>query len=54
MFVTVNDKVYRKIELIGRGASSKVYKVISEEGRIYALKKVKLDDQVGVAKHVTR
>ncbi|KAJ3412061.1 hypothetical protein HDV05_001341 [Chytridiales sp. JEL 0842] len=45
IFVSVNGVLYRKIELIGKGASSKVYKVISEEGRIYALKKVKLDDE---------
>ncbi|KAJ3009824.1 UNVERIFIED_CONTAM: hypothetical protein HDU68_002469 [Siphonaria sp. JEL0065] len=45
LFISVNAHPYKRIELIGRGASSKVYKVISESGRIYALKKVKLDRQ---------
>lgn len=43
LLITVNSTSYRKIEIVGRGASSKVYKVISESGQIYALKKVKLD-----------
>ncbi|KAI9325751.1 kinase-like domain-containing protein [Obelidium mucronatum] len=45
LYITVNRVPYKRIELIGRGASSKVYKVISESGRIFALKKVKLDRQ---------
>ncbi|KAI8607991.1 kinase-like domain-containing protein [Chytriomyces sp. MP71] len=40
---------YKRIELIGRGASSKVYKVLSERGAIFALKKVKLDRQDAAA-----
>jgi len=38
----VNGKVYSRLELIGRGGSSKVYKVMDENGRVYALKKVNL------------
>ncbi|KAI8834974.1 magnesium transporter NIPA-domain-containing protein [Chytriomyces cf. hyalinus JEL632] len=45
LLISVNGVPYKRIELIGRGASSKVYKVISESGRIFALKKVKLDRQ---------
>ncbi|KAJ3139368.1 hypothetical protein HK100_011773 [Physocladia obscura] len=46
LIMTVNNVPYRRIELIGRGASSKVFKVISESsGQIFALKKVKLAQQ---------
>lgn len=40
--VRVNGKVYRVLQLIGRGGSSKVFQVINSEGRIFALKKVSL------------
>lgn len=39
---TVNGKVYRRLEALGKGGSSKVYKVMSEEGKILALKRIKL------------
>jgi hypothetical protein len=41
-YYSVNSKSYQKIELIGKGGSSKVYKIISGEGKILALKRVKL------------
>lgn len=37
----VNGTIYRKIDMIGKGGSCKVYKVISGD-RVFALKKVKL------------
>lgn len=40
--IYVKKHKYRKIELIGKGGSSKVYKILSESGRILALKRVKL------------
>ncbi|KAI8822894.1 kinase-like domain-containing protein [Fimicolochytrium jonesii] len=43
--VAVNGVVYKKLELIGRGGSSKVYKIMAEDKKLYALKKVKLRGQ---------
>lgn len=40
--VRVNGKIYRVLQLIGRGGSSKVFRVINGDGQIYALKKVNL------------
>ncbi|KAJ3028505.1 Dual-specificity kinase, spindle pole body (SPB) duplication and spindle checkpoint function [Rhizophlyctis rosea] len=40
--ITVNDHTYTRLSLIGRGGSSKVYKIVNERGEVYALKKVKL------------
>ncbi|KAJ3091324.1 hypothetical protein HK102_000967 [Quaeritorhiza haematococci] len=40
--ICVNNVTYKRIELIGRGGSSKVYKIMSENGKLFALKKVKL------------
>lgn len=40
--VRVNGKIYRVLQLIGRGGSSKVFRVINGEGHIFALKKVNL------------
>ncbi|KAL5036851.1 Serine/threonine kinase mps1 [Batrachochytrium dendrobatidis] len=46
---TVNGTSYQRIELVGRGASSKVFKVLCEtqpnQTTVYALKKVKLRGQ---------
>lgn len=41
---TVNDVEYEKIELLGRGGSSKVYKVKDNSNKIYALKRVVFDE----------
>ncbi|KAI3638571.1 hypothetical protein MIR68_003069 [Amoeboaphelidium protococcarum] len=38
----VNGQVYAKLDLIGKGGSSKVFKVLSPDGQIYALKRVQL------------
>uniref|UniRef100_A0ACD5XAZ6 Uncharacterized protein n=1 Tax=Avena sativa TaxID=4498 RepID=A0ACD5XAZ6_AVESA len=42
LFIKVNGKLYQKLGKIGSGGSSEVYKVISKECAIYALKKIKL------------
>lgn len=38
----VNGAVYQKLALVGRGGSSKVFKVISQQREIYALKRIRL------------
>jgi serine/threonine protein kinase len=38
----VNGVVYARLEVIGRGGSSKVYKLMAPDGKQYALKKVNL------------
>ncbi|KAJ3214504.1 hypothetical protein HK099_006839 [Clydaea vesicula] len=43
--VTINGMQYKKIDIIGKGGSSKVYKIMNEEGKLFALKKVKLKGQ---------
>ena len=41
-YIRVNQTEYQRMEIIGRGGSSKVYKIIDPKtGRIFALKKVK-------------
>ena len=42
--VTVNDKEYERIELLGRGGSSKVYKVKGPGNKVYAMKRVIFDE----------
>ncbi|KAF5389275.1 hypothetical protein D9757_003497 [Collybiopsis confluens] len=39
----VNKKVYARLNLIGRGGSSRVYRVMTSGSELYALKKVALD-----------
>lgn len=41
-FVTVNDRQYVILELVGKGGSSRVFKVLNEDMRIMALKRVKV------------
>ena len=43
--VPVQDIVYTKLECVGRGGSSKVYKVMAPNRKIFALKRIRL--QVG-------
>lgn len=43
-FVRVNEVEYEKVELLGRGGSSKVYKVKDNENKVYALKRVVFDE----------
>lgn len=40
----VNGKVFTKLDVIGRGGSSRVYRVMAENSTFYALKRVSLDD----------
>ncbi|PRW45719.1 hypothetical protein C2E21_5938 [Chlorella sorokiniana] len=40
--VTVKDIVYTKLECVGRGGSSKVYKVMAPNRKIFALKRIRL------------
>jgi hypothetical protein len=39
----VNGKTYGKLDMIGKGGSSRVYRVITPSNEIYALKRVSLD-----------
>lgn len=41
--ICINNSVFFILELIGKGAYGKVFKVIGEDYKIYALKKVKVD-----------
>ena len=43
--IMVNGEHYTKLECVGRGGSSKVYKVMASSRKVYALKKIKLDGQ---------
>lgn len=40
--VWVNNTIYQKLQLVGKGGSSKVYKVIAPNRQIYALKRIKI------------
>lgn len=40
----VNDNVYTRIECVGRGGSGKVYRVSAENGSMYALKRVSIEN----------
>jgi serine/threonine-protein kinase TTK/MPS1 len=42
--VAVNQKAFTKLDCIGRGGSSRVYRVMAENYKIFALKRVNLDD----------
>ncbi len=42
--VVINGKAYRKLDLIGRGGSSRVYHVMAENFKIFAMKRVNLDE----------
>lgn len=42
--IRVNGKSYTRLEILGRGGSSKVWRVMAENGKIYALKRVSLED----------
>jgi serine/threonine-protein kinase TTK/MPS1 len=41
----INGKTYHKLEIVGKGGSGKVYKVIGEDLKIYALKRVKFNPE---------
>ena len=42
--VVINGKAYRKLDCIGRGGSSRVYRVMADNFKIFAMKRVNLDD----------
>ncbi|KAG8920138.1 Dual-specificity kinase, spindle pole body (SPB) duplication and spindle checkpoint function [Tulasnella sp. 417] len=42
--ITVHRKVYQRLECIGKGGSSRVYRVVSPENAIYAIKRVSLEN----------
>jgi hypothetical protein len=44
-FFSINRKVYMRSQLVGKGGSCKVFKILNEDGQVYALKKVKLRGQ---------
>ncbi|KAI5796604.1 kinase-like domain-containing protein [Geopyxis carbonaria] len=47
--VHVNGKAYRRLDAIGKGGSSKVYKVMAENFKMFAMKKVTFQEQDGEA-----
>lgn len=44
-YISVNQKVFTRMDCIGRGGSSKVYRVMAENYKVFALKRVSLEDQ---------
>jgi serine/threonine-protein kinase TTK/MPS1 len=42
--LTINGKQYEKLELLGKGGSSKVFKVKSLSNKVYAIKKISFDE----------
>jgi serine/threonine-protein kinase TTK/MPS1 len=40
----VNGKQFTRLDCIGRGGSSRVYRVMAENSKFFALKRVSLDD----------
>jgi len=40
----VNGKIFTRLDCIGRGGSSRVYRVMAENSKFFALKRVSLDD----------
>lgn len=41
--IVVNKKIYARLDLIGKGGSSRVYRVMNAANEIYAIKRVSLD-----------
>ncbi|KAK4696355.1 serine/threonine-protein kinase TTK/MPS1, partial [Lecanoromycetidae sp. Uapishka_2] len=44
-YISVNGKLFTRLDCVGRGGSSKVYRVMAENYKIFALKRVTLEDQ---------
>ena len=44
-WISVNGKLFTRMDCIGRGGSSKVYRVMAENFKVFALKRVTLEDQ---------
>ncbi|KAH9936264.1 uncharacterized protein B0H18DRAFT_318536 [Fomitopsis serialis] len=43
--LSVNRKAYARLDLIGKGGSSRVYRVMNNSNEIYALKRVSINDK---------
>lgn len=43
--IEVNGKRYYKLDVVGKGGSGKVFRVVGEDSRIYALKRIKIKHQ---------
>lgn len=48
-YISVNGKLFTRMDCIGRGGSSKVYRVMAENYKVFALKRVTLEDQDDLA-----
>ena len=48
-FMTLNNTQYLRLDVLGRGGSSKVFRVLSDTGHIYALKRVRVPPKDGKA-----
>ena len=44
-YMSVNGRYFTRMDCIGRGGSSKVYRVMAENYKVFALKRVNLEDQ---------
>lgn len=44
-YISVNGKLFTRMDCIGRGGSSKVYRVMAENYKVFALKRVTLEGQ---------
>jgi serine/threonine-protein kinase TTK/MPS1 len=42
--IRLNGKIFTRMDLVGRGGSSKVWRVMAENGKVFALKRVSLED----------
>jgi serine/threonine-protein kinase TTK/MPS1 len=42
--VTINGRMYKRLDCVGRGGSSRVYRIMAENYKIFALKRVSLED----------
>jgi serine/threonine-protein kinase TTK/MPS1 len=42
--IKMNGKVYTRLDCLGRGGSAKVYRVTAENGNMFALKRVSLEN----------
>jgi len=40
----LNGKMYRRLDCIGRGGSSRVFRIMAENYKIFALKRVNLEE----------